>query len=92
MTIGEVGRPPRHPSHVKGIERFDHDMQRPAQERPGAHAAFGQDLNGPRGVDYQTALVERASIGETVRQALQRRANGHRAPSSAAAGVPSTPS
>ena len=53
-------------------------MQRPARERPGAHPAFGRDLNGPRGVDYQVVLVERASIGDTVRQALQRRTDGQR--------------
>ena len=78
MTIGEIGRPTWHPSHVKRFGRFDHDLQRPARERPGAHPAFGRDLNGPRRVDYQGVLVERASPGDTVRQALQRRTDGQR--------------
>ena len=81
MAIGEVGRPPRHPSHVKRFGRFgrfDHDLQRLAGERPGAHPAFGRDLNGPRRVDYHVVLVGRASPGDTVRQALQRRTDGQR--------------
>ena len=78
MAIGEAGRPPRHPSHVECFGWFDHDAERPAGKRPGAHPAVGRDLNGPRGVNHHVVLVKGASIGDPVRQALQRRADGQR--------------
>ena len=74
----EIGCPLGDPSHSERLWWFDHHLEGATGKRPGAHPAFTRDLNRPRGVGHEIVLGKCVSIGDPVRYAAQRSADGQR--------------